>query len=513
MNLASQEDRVKLINSINSQNNKERKQISLRQFEIQSGRIKQYVREDLLSQYSHQTVKETPIVSSINVQKRIVEKKSTVYKAGVNRSFTMLNDNQIAAMNLIYRDMCADSKLNQMNKGFNYQDQSIGMILPKNGKLQMRIFKMHQIDVIPSDNDPETAMGYIISAFDRQDFLATSSELKETATGVSPKSLTATSSQSSQEEIAEQNQYKKYVEKYIVWTNEFNFMMNGLGEVISENVDSPLASEGIMPFFEISREKDFEFFARSSNSLTDFTIQFNSILSDLANNIKLNGYSVGVLKAPAALQPQHHVIGAAMLLKLPTDNTENGQVDFDFASPNSSIGEISAAIKDLLGYFVSSEGLDSDAISSNGESNKATSGFDRFLQAIQKIEAHKDDYEAFKRVEDQVYSIIKAWLNVLNGTNQLERKYQAPSISSESEVIVKYVEPKMIQTETEKLASIEKKMELELMSESEAIMELREIKDEDEAEKILAKIKEEIYGKTSRENQNFTERNESGDQP
>jgi hypothetical protein len=135
------------------------------------------------------------------------------------------------------------------------------------------------------------------------------------------------------------------------------------------------------------------------------------------------------------------------------------------------------------------------------------------LQAIQKIEAHKDDYEAFKRVEDQVYNIIRAWLNVLNGTNQLERKYQVPSISSDSEVVVKYVEPKMIQTETEKLATIEKKIELELMSESEALMELREIKDEKEAEKILAKIKEEIYGKTSRENQNFTERNESGDQP
>lgn len=495
-NLIKQDDRIKLIGAINSENNKARKQESLKSSEVAGGRIHQYVKEKLLGELDRSSVREMPLVSSINIQKAICDKKATIYKKKPERRFTETNDAQNEVLQKIYRDMCLDEKLNTANKNFIYQDQTIGMIVPKGGKLICRILKMHQIDAIPSLIDPEQADGYIISAFDRTMYTEIDSEksTRETATGYIGRSARSSASQDNDIGVAEKYQFQKYVEKYIVWSNEYNFMMNGLGEVID-----PLTGEasneleitnpiGMLPFFEVSRDKDFEYFVRSANNITDFTVQFNAQLSDLANNIKMNGYAVGVLKAPSELQPQHQVVGASMLLKLPTDNPDS-EVDFAFTSPNSNIGEISDAIDRLLNYFVTSEGLGGSVINSRGESEKATSGIDRYLMMLSRIEAHQDDYDAFKNAEKKIYKIIKAWLSVLNSSDMLDAEYKT-TVPEISEIEVLFNKPEMIQTESEKIANIEKMIDLGLMSKKQAIMEIYDIEDEQKALDILEDIKE-----------------------
>jgi len=495
MDLSNQMDRVRLLSNIRSENNKARKQVSFKSFEVQSGRIHPFVKDDLLGQYNRNSVKEMPLVSSINVQKRVVDAKSTIYKQKVTRTFTELSDEQHDQMRLIYRDMCADAKLNQANKGYNYQDQTIGMIVPKNGKLIMRVFKMHQIDAIVDPEDPESSLGFIISTFDRTNYEEIDSNKRDhdTATGYSGRSSQSTATQDQDLDIAEKYQYQKYVERYLVWSPEYNFFMNGLGEIIDEDgeVSSPLASEGIMPFFEVSKEKDFEYFVRPSNNLTDFTIQFNSQLSDQANVIKMSAYSVAVLKAPSELQPEIQEIGANVLLKLPTDGEkENGTVDFDFKAPATNMSGIAEAINDLLNYFITSEGLSGDTLNSSGDSDKPTSGIDRFIRGIQKIEAHRDDYEKFRKAEEDIYRIVKAWLRVLQGSDKLDRKYQISAISDNSEIRVEFHKPELIQTESEKLTNIQTKMDMGIASRLDAIMLDREIDDKDEAKKLLKEIDE-----------------------
>ena len=518
MNLANQEDRIELIRSIKSENTKARKQYSFRSSETFAGRFSQYVKEHLLSQFFDSTVREMPLISSINIQKSVVNKKATIYKRAPERNWTDLSDAQAEIARKIYASMQADKKLNTSNKNYCYQDQSIGMVIPKNKKYIMRIFKMHQIDAIPSYDDPETAMGYIISAFDRTNYVQPYSERSEidTATGFKPRSLRSSSNQTEDNMTADEFQYLKYIEKYILWTREVHCMVNGLGEVIdpetgeaSDTIDitSPLASEGILPFFEVSQDKDFEFFVRPSNALTNFTIEFNSALSDLQNTIKMNGYAVGVLKAPSDLQPESQVIGAAMLLKLPTDNPDQ-EVDFSFVSPNANIGEISMSIDRLLNYFTTSEGLGTEVINSSGESRQFSSGLDRFIATINRVEAHQDDYERYRSMEKDIWEIIKAWNKVLAGSSDLAPEFKMGSISEGSEIEVKFSQPEMIQTESEKIEIIDKKLGLGLISTIEAIMADRGIKDYDEAKKI----KEEIDGETFGQKQDFPFRDESDNQ-
>jgi hypothetical protein len=503
IDLSNKENRLKIIQDLDSETAKARKQWSLRSSEVQGGRIEQYVKESLEGQFNVESVKEMPIQSSINIQKAIADKKATIYKSKAKRVFTELSDEQEDIMQMIYKDMNLDQRLNKANRNYIYQDQSIGMIVPKNGKLCCRIFKMHQIDAIVDYDDPETASGYIITAFDRTDYIQKYQDKKDidTATGDRPRSLRSSANEieSDQSDLADEYQFRKYVQKHIVWTKDYNFMMNGLGEVIdpatgepSNEIDitSGLSEEGIMPFFEIAKDKDFEYFVRPSNTLTDFTIQFNVALSDLQNTAKLSGYAVGILKAPSELQPQNQVIGAAMLLKLPTDDPDK-EVDFSFASPNASIGEISDSIDKLLNYFTTSEGLGSQVINSQGSTEKYASGLDRFIAMINRIEAHQDDYDKFRECEEQIYEIVKAWLRVLDNSDQLDRKYKVGNIPEDSKVEVQFHKPEMVQTKTEQIANLTSLLDAGLKSKLSAIMELEGIEDEDAAQELLDKINKE----------------------
>jgi len=200
----------------------------------------------------------------------------------------------------------------------------------------------------------------------------------------------------------------------------------------------------------------------------------------------MNGYAIGVLKAPSDMMPQNVTIGASMLLKLPTDNPDT-EVDFEFTNPSSNISEISEAIDKFLNYFVTSEGLGGSVVNSRGDSEKASSGIDRYLMMLSKIESHVDDYEAFKCAEDEIFRIIKKWLSVLDVT-QLDQKYFT-TLPENSELELDYYKPEMIETETEKLTNIEKKLEMELISRKQAVMMLHGIEDEDKAQSLLDEIK------------------------
>ena len=82
---------------------------------------------------------------------------------------------------------------------------------------------------------------------------------------------------------------------------------------------------------------------------------------------------------------------------------------------------------------------------------------------------------------------MKAWYTVLQGTVQLEPEYDFGVWPKDSEIIVTYCGPEMVQTATDKEDSIIKRLEAGLISKKEAIMELRGV-DEVKAMEIMKEI-------------------------
>jgi hypothetical protein len=464
MDITKKESRANLAELIKSTENEQRKANSLKQTEIFSDRLYQYVIEELRRHFSAETVQEMPIVSFINFPRRIVKNTSSVYKSEPTRAFVGVSDDQAEKLALIYQDAEADNKMKRANEFFNLQDQTHLMIVPKNGKLVFRNLTSHQIDAIPSRIDPEVADAYILSAFDKQRFLTYQNQ--KTATGFTGKSTTGNGMSNqggNNTKIADINDYKALCEIYTYWDKQYNFIFNGKGELLDpatlEPFDRPIDENdilspipGTLPFVDISQNKDNEYFVRPGNCVTDFGIQYNAATSDVWHISRMQGYSVGVLKGPEELMPETLKLGPNYLLRLKTSNAEgvfaNGNdISFDYVSPSPDIEASLKLLETMLVNFISSRGIDPKEIAQEG-SKSYNSALERLLAMIDKFEASKDDFKLFRKKEKEIFQIIKAWIN--SGTEELDAKYRMPVLSDNAEMNIEFAQPEMVMTKQEK---------------------------------------------------------------
>jgi hypothetical protein len=336
MNLLNAEDRKLFLEDVKSNENKIRKQKSVKDYDVLNDNLYDYVVDYLKGQFSNQTVLEMPIVSSVNIAKRVCFKEASIYKSAPERSFTNLTDDQQKELLQKYNEWCINQKMFKANLYFKSQQQSCLMVVPKQGKIDVRVLLLHQYDVIPKDDNPEEAAEIVMSTFDKS--------------LVSPTNQTDNTNQ----KIADGDDYKSKLEKYLTWNESSNFVFNGKGDIASEIFTNPI---GELPFIDIAADKDFEYFVRCGQALTDFAIQFCGALSDLGNIVKMQGYAVAWLKGPKSAMPSAALkVGPTVVLHLVQDELTGQAADFGFANPNSDIAGAISYLEMLLSHFLTSRG-------------------------------------------------------------------------------------------------------------------------------------------------------------
>lgn len=494
LNLMNLGTRLGILKGIKSEENRQRKAESLKQYEVYSDRQHKWVRDHLLSQFSAGTVQEMPIVSSINLARRITNQQAMIYKSAPTREYTDASDDQKAVLDKIYADMMADQKLDKSNKRFKLQNQNLIQVLPKGGKLVMRVYLQHHYDVIPMEDDPETAEVVIISGMDKFDNEPAGTALLSSPVGAPDSPQSALYSDGVNDVVADQEDYKALLERYIVWSREHNFVMNGKGQIVSSETDSPLP--GVLPFVDVAGDKDFEYFNRQGQSVTDFSIQYNAAMSDLANIVRMQGWGQGYLIAENGTIPQNLQVGPNYILRLPIDANTQIRPEFGYANASPDLKGSIQYVEMLLSNFLTSRGLDPKIISGNADATRYSSGIERLLSMIEKFEASQEDYQTYTRVEQEAFVLVRAWHNQLRGTDLLDSKYQTTVISDESECHPKFHKPELVQTEAEKLAWVQSQRETGLMSRVEAIAMLRGVPEET-AEEIARKIDSDDIGMTA----------------
>lgn len=441
--------RTKIIEEIQTDDNKKRKNISLAEFEIYQDDLMKYVKSYLRGLYSDETLKEMPIIASVNLAKRTINQEASIYKTAPKRTFVGLSDEQIKVIEQVYQDLALDKKLLKSNQYYKLQKQTHIQILPFQGKLMARVLLNHHLDVVPSDLNPEMADAYIVNGYDKSQNLDVQAE-----------------SDGTNQSIGEKDDYKASLNRYALWSKDFNFIMDGNGNIISgPNVANDLQ---MLPFVEVAPDKDFEYWVRGGQAITDFTIQYNGALTDLGHVVRMQGFAQAWLKGPENLIPQNVQIGPNFVLKLPVDPNNPVPIDFGFASPNSDIAGSISYIEMLLSNFLTSRGLDPRLISGKGEAQNYSSGIERLLSMFEKFDASRSDLSTYEWVEKQLFKVISQYLNKFSGSIL---NYKIAPIPETADVVVEFQKPEMVQTEQDKLDNIARKKELGLMSDTDAIME------------------------------------------
>lgn len=442
MNLKNLEDRKLLGDKVQAHIESAVFTASKKAEDIYRGKLYKHVEDSLIAQFSAETVKTMPIVSSVNLCKRIADKKASVYRKKPERKFTLAKADAIQA---IYDYLDLEQKMTRANRALEYSRQCFLQVVhrPKKKKLELRILKKHQCFVLPSE-EKSTEMGvFVVIGGDTS-----------TREGM----------------------------RLAVWTDELNFIMDGNGAILSlkDGVEDTSNPFGIIPVIDISdeEEKSGSVFVSSESSLVDFTIQMNVALSDLFNIMRNQGYAIPLLKGPDSLLKclKQVQVGVNKVLMLPTDiptpDGKSGEVDFSFIAANPNLQGSIDTISTLLSAFLSSCGVDTSTVNFKGETKTFASGWERFLALIETFEASQDDLGIFRRVETELFDIVTkihdAWVD---DAEKLQSYFKGPKCGEDCSVSVSFAGPEMIETRSEKLERLKKEQDYGMISPLEALQQ------------------------------------------
>jgi len=483
INIESQADRASFISQITTnEDNLSRKREMQRRFDVYRDRQDRYIEENLRKEFSADTIKEMRKVLSINLSKKVIDQLASIYNKEPTRTFENATDSELEQIEKLYTTSKIDPVMRLANRYFKLFKQTAIMVVPQNGKMVVRALGPHEYDVVPVDGDPEMSQAYVLNVFD----------LEQHRTYREPVELIDKryrSQNETNEEFADDDDrldLARDSQQFIWWSDTFFFVTDGKGKV----VDAPF--EGInpineQPFIDVAVEKDFQFFVRRGQNITQFALDFGLQLSDLANIQRLQGYAQGVVVSDK--QPKNVKVGPNELIWLQKDLQSEFTPSFSFASPNPDLVGSLALLEAQVKFFLSSEGLETSTITGTGDSRQFSSGVDRLLAMFDRFEASSSDMDLFKIVEFQVFNLLRKWSNFMQdfSENGLIEELRGGQLSDKIELSVQFAEPMPLETERDKLDHVRERIELDLMSRKQALAKLDGISEE-EAEKLLAEV-------------------------
>lgn len=513
------EVRKQILEDIAGDENRRRKNESIRRYDIYKKRQVQYIKERLIQEYSLDTVSRMRVISSINLAPRIVDKQASLYCHAPERTFATksgakLTEPQQDQVKALYSEDSFDEQAKKSNKFFKLQNQCCLQIIPRDGIIQTRVLQPHQYDVIPADGDPERAEGYVINVYDRS-LLFNTQFVADSASGSNY--LPVGYSDQINQLIADGDDSKKLTQRFIWWTAEYNFVTDGFGRIINGSdvisfqtqgdvaqITNPI---GTLPFVDIASDKEYEFWVRAGNDVVDFALDFGVMLSDTAEINKLQGYAQAVVYSQEP--PKDMIIGPNRVLHIQQNKDSELQPKFEFAQPGADLSGSLQLLENYISLFLTSQGMDPKMITGRGETNKFNSGFERLLAMIDLFEATADDISTYERVEQAALDLKVKWSNLMQG-----RTIQAPggmrplkpellksTLPEDLIVSVSYRKPEATQSKNEAEDSQIKLLENGLTTRKRAIMSIHDV-DEKQAEALLEEIDEESQVRDPQTDQN-----------
>lgn len=475
--------RKQIIQEIESDENKRRKAQHQKIADVYKSKQRKYVLDMLTKEFSPETVRDMRTCTSINLTKRVVNEQASIYKNEPVRTFGEASENELMQLEALYKLSAANNKLKKANQKYKLHQQAAMQVVPSMGGLKIRVLAPHQYDVVPSMEDPEVGEIYVVSGYNKTDLVAELDNLHDIQ-GQNLASKDGAYSDSINQKIADQDDWRNK-KVYAWWTAQYNFLTNESGAIISpvEAIENPIQ---MLPFIDIAYDKDGEFWTDSASEAVEFNLDFSVVLSDTCNTNRLQAYSQPVITAEKL--PEHVTVGPQHILFLPIDPTRPEiKPSFEFANPTPDMAASLDLQDRLLSYFLTSQGIDPKTISGKGDGEKYNSALERLLAMIEKFEASQDDIALFQRVELELYRLMLAWSNRLQGTGQLVQELSHATVGDSVTMSCTFQKPQFVKTASEAEDSVIKRMEAGLLSRKEAVMELRGVSEE-QAEEIIQEI-------------------------
>jgi hypothetical protein len=470
----------RIVTEIEQSQNEDRKKEEWKAHNCFSGNQIGFVKDKIkkLFPHSHESMR----ISDISISKKVVSKIAKSYNDPPKRMLS--NEDQTTTLEDIYKEDKFNRSYRELDKIFNLHRYAA---LWLNWREQEQSFQLmalapYEFDTI-RDQDTGEPLVFILNYPD--------STITQEGSAVKVDHVNQMIAESKADSAAN-------TRVYAMWTKDSHVVVKREKEEVKirgiknfkisvtyvpiEGNEQQVNPLGILPFVYVSKDMSVDY--PFVNPLTEQSIQFNVLWSDLLSAASLQGFGQLVLKFPdsqgSGIEKLH--TGLTTAIELP-QSTEVGApaTDATYINPNPDLAGQKEVYLAYLQGILSEQGIESSQ-GLSGDVVKFSSGLDRMLSEANVQSLISLNQETYVDVENQIFAIMNAWFDTVIGGNPF---------NAEEDLMVIYPKPKILITDRETLENIQKRLDMGLIERFEALTILDPNMTEEAARNKLERIEEE----------------------
>lgn len=489
--LLDQGFRKTIIQEIEDSENTSRKAESHKRYEIYRDRIKKYILGNLLKELDEETVNEMQSrVATVNMYKKMVQKKARVYKDVPIRTSVMENDQD-------YIDSLVDllnlnttmKKVNRYTEAFRncavYVKPYIDHNKDEKWSYMLEVLAPHQFDVIEDGDNPSLVRAVILSTY--EDSTTEHGYYNENTRNTTQLAPNYRDGDGKHQTIADSDKKKEY----IFWSKNYHFTCDVKGNIITQdNIEGDVKNPiGRLPFVFFSKDQDDSFWSVGGEDIIEGSILINTLLTDLYFISKIQGS--GLFYMFGKNVPKTYKIGPNRAITMEVEEGDPSP-QIGFASSSPPLQDHMSMVEQYVAFLLSTNDLGVNSIQGKLDANGAASGIQEIIQNSEPMTAIEDEQEQYRDKEPEVLQIANAWQQAYMDT-QTGLTAAFKDIGATDEVIysIKFEKPKHFASEIERLDAVAKKIDQGIYNKIDAMIDDNPDLTREEALELLLKKSEE----------------------
>lgn len=485
--------RKKIIEEIEGEENVARKRESYKRYEIYRDRIKKYILENLLLEMDEETVNEMQSrIATVNMYKKMVQKKARVYKEAPVRKSLAKEDEYIKSLADLLNLNTNMKKLNRYVEAFRNAAVYVKPYIDhmKDGKwsYMLDVLAPHQFDVIEDQDNPSMVRAVVLSHYHRDSVNYNYDD---------PQSRQKAGLASNFRDGDNRNQViadspaDEDKKEYVFWTKNYHFTCNNKGEIVSDEKQNPTNPIGMLPFEFFSKDQDGSFWSVGGEDIIEGSILINTLLTDIYFIAKIQG--MGLFYLFGKNVPKKLKIGPNRAITMEVEG-DDPTPQIGFASSNPPIESHMRMVEQYVAFLLSTNDLGVNSIQGKLDANTASSGIQEIIQNSEPMTAIEDEQEQYRDKEPNILKIANQWQKVyMDSETGLSSAYSDIGFSDMVDYDLDFEVPTHFSSESERLDSVKKKMDMQIINRVDAyIQENPDASREEALKALLDKAKENV---------------------
>ena len=491
MAVLTKEDVQQIAEEIQGNAEETRRAEDKRRHDMYRDDARKFLIEQVEREFGEDSIREMRL-APINVLKKIVNKKSQVYKKSPVRLAETGQESDQLLIDYYVQTLDLNQTMQKANRYYNLFANTVLYPVPRGDHIEVMVVPPYLYSINPEHFDQSKINAFIFNAFVQESTVTTSDDLSS-ATGTQGFNRERGYTDKKSDKIASGERSTDQSNILIFWTDEQHFTTDETGAILKDSSkdDTQFINPiGRMPVINLAMDRDNEPWAKQQTDTAENCLTFQLGWSDLLTIAKHHGFSILTIASEEEPKNMNIGINKAVWLKLNEGSTVSPSLQFN--TPNSPLGEYRDVLNEFLANILTTNDMNPKEVGGSNGARNFSSGFQALIEAADILNVIEEQKAVFRNAEQDMWDVLARWHNWMFDNNMLNDEARAlGQFSQDFGVQIIFPEVKPIESEPERLEAVERLNALGLVTKKDMLRRLNPDLSDEEIDNKLEEIQAE----------------------